>query len=454
VKAIKVILIIVAVLVMLLILVVAAGIFFTDRYLQSPAFKETVLKTAHEELGADVRIEELHASLFSGVELRGVVVGNPAGFDGNLVTAEAFVLRYRLWPLLHRRVEIEQLSLDKPVITLPRNDTGDWNYEKFGVKEGKAKPAAATPPPAAPAKSATSTPLDIVLSKLAIAQGSVSMVSEKNKPLVKLDGINFSSSVSLLDNKLAGTGKAGIDKISLVDALFVEKVATPVTFDANQVKLTALTGTLAKGALAGDVALKLSDGFQYIVNLQVKDSDVGTFFQEAGKKPVLSGTLKANVAVKGTGGLPTISGNGRAEIDDGKLMEIPLLNLLATLLQIDALHDLKFSECVLEFSISNNVMQTPVIRLTSPQLQIAGKGSVSLDDHSLNHDMTLTFAKGALDRTPNEIRGLFVEQPDGSLALDFKVTGTYDSPKTDLTKRIMKSVGQQLLEKGLRKLLK
>jgi AsmA protein len=454
VKAIKVILIIVAVLVMLLILVVAAGIFFTDRYLQSPAFKETVLKTAHEELGADVRIEELHASLFSGVELRGVVVGNPAGFDGNLVTAEAFVLRYRLWPLLHRRVEIEQLSLDKPVITLARNDTGDWNYEKFGVKEGKAKPAAATPPPAAPAKSATSTPLDIVLSKLAIAQGSVSMVSEKNKPLVKLDGINFSSSVSLLDNKLAGTGKAGIDKISLVDALFVEKVATPVTFDANQVKLTALTGTLAKGALAGDVALKLSDGFQYIVNLQVKDSDVGTFFQEAGKKPVLSGTLKANVAVKGTGGLPTISGNGRAEIDDGKLMEIPLLNLLATLLQIDALHDLKFSECVLEFSISNNVMQTPVIRLTSPQLQIAGKGSVSLDDHSLNHDMTLTFAKGALDRTPNEIRGLFVEQPDGSLALDFKVTGTYDSPKTDLTKRIMKSVGQQLLEKGLRKLLK
>jgi len=124
VKAVKVILIVVAVLVALVILVVGAGIFFTDRYLQSAAFKETVLKTAHDELGADVRIEEMHASLFSGVELRGVVVGNPAGFGGNLVTAEAFVLRYRLWPLLRRRVEIEQLSLDKPVITLARNDAG------------------------------------------------------------------------------------------------------------------------------------------------------------------------------------------------------------------------------------------------------------------------------------------------------------------------------------------
>jgi len=351
-------------------------------------------------------------------------------------------------------VEIEQLSLDKPVITLARNEKGDWNYETFGVKEGKAKPAAATPQPAATTKSAASTSLDVVLSRLVITQGSVSMVSEKNKPLVKLDGINFSSSVSLLDNKLAGMGKAGIGKINLVDALFVEKVATPVTFDADKVTLTELSGTLAKGALAGDVALRTSAGFQYVVNLQVKDSDVGTFFQEAGKKPVLSGTLQATVAVKGAGGLPTITGNGRAEIDNGQLMEIPLLNLLATLLQIDALHDLKFSECVLEFSISNNVMQTPVIRLTSPQIQITGKGSVSLDNHSLRHDMTLTFAKGALDRTPDEIRGLFAEQPDGSLALDFKVTGTYDSPKTDLTKRIMKSVGQQLLEKGLQKLLK
>jgi uncharacterized protein involved in outer membrane biogenesis len=454
VKAVKVTLIIVGVLVVLVIAVVCGGIFFTNRYLQSPAFKGLVLKSAREELGTEVHIEELHASLFSGVELRGVAVGNPAGFTGNVVTADAFVLRYRLWPLLSRRVEIEQLLLDKPVITLARNDKGDWNYEKFGAKEGGAEPAAAARQSAAPAKSAPSTSLDIVLSKLAIAQGTVTLVSEKNQPLVKLDGIDFSSAVSLIGNKLAGGGRAGIGKINLADVLFVEKVATPVTFDADKVTLGALSGRLAKGELAGDVAVKLSDRFQYVVNLQVKDCDVATFFQEAGKKRVLSGTLKANVALAGTGGLPTIVGNGRAEIDDGKLMEIPLANLLATLLQIDALHDLKFSECLVEFSISNNVMQTPVIRLASPEMQIAGKGSISLDDHSLKQDLTLTFAKGALDRTPIEIRNLFTEQPDGSLALNFKVTGTYDSPKTDLTKRVVKSVGQQLINKALQQLSK
>ncbi len=93
-------------------------------------------------------------------------------------------------------------------------------------------------------------------------------------------------------------------------------------------------------------------------------------------------------------------------------------------------------------------MQTPVIRLTSPQVQIIGKGFVSLDKYTLHHDMTLTFAKGALDQAPSAIRSLFTEQPDGSLTLDFKVTGPYNSPKTDLAKRITQRLGQQLLQKG------
>jgi uncharacterized protein involved in outer membrane biogenesis len=212
------------------------------------------------------------------------------------------------------------------------------------------------------------------------------------------------------------------------------------------VRLSPLSGKLADGTLAGDVAVNFGDGLKYTVNLQVKDADVTKLLQDAKTKPVMSGKLTATTALTGTGGLPTIVGSGRAQIDGGQLMQVPLLDLLATVLQIDILHDLKFSECVVEFSISNNVMQTPVIRLTSPEIQITGKGSVSLDDHSLKHNLTLAFAKGTLDRYPSEIRDVFTEQPDGSRTLDFKVTGTYDRPKTDLVKRLLKGVGQQLLQ--------
>ena len=453
-KAVKVILIVVAVLVALMVVLVGAGIYFTNRYLQTPAFKQQALQTARGELGADVAINELQVSLFSGVVLRGVVIGNPQGFSGNLLTADAFVLRYRLLPLLRRRVEIEQLSVDKPIVTLAQNDKGEWNYEKVGAPEAQAKSTNAVAPPATTEKPAQAVPMDVVLSKLAITQGEVSMVGESNQPIVKVDGIDFSSSVSLIDNQLAGTGKAGIDKIDLSEKLFVEKVATVVELGANQVKLTSLRGELADGKISGDVSVNYGNGLQYGVTVGLTNSDVGKLLQDAGAKQALTGKLNVSTTMEGSGGVPTIIGNGHVEIDNGKVMEIPALNLLATLLQMNVLKDLTFSQCLVEFSISNNVMQTPVIRLTSPQIQITGKGSVALDTYTLNHDMTITFAKGALDNTLLPIRGLFTEQQDGSLSLDFKVTGPYNSPKTDLTQRIARGVGQQLLQKGLQQFFK
>ena len=129
-------------------------------------------------------------------------------------------------------------------------------------------------------------------------------------------------------------------------------------------------------------------------------------------------------------------------------MQLPVLNLLATVLQMDALRDLKFSECVVEYSISNNVMETPVIRLSSPSLQITGSGSITLADNKLNHNMTITFANGAIGSIPKEIVGLFTENSNGSLSLSFKVTGPFNSPKTDIAKRL----GQQLIKNGLQQL--
>jgi uncharacterized protein involved in outer membrane biogenesis len=455
-KAAKVILIIVAVLMAVVIILAGAALFFANRYVQSSAFKEQLLAIAHQKLGADVRVDELQVSLFSGATLRGVTISNPTNFTGNLLTADSFVLRYRLLPLLQRRVEIEQLSLDKPVITLARNDNGEWNYENAGAKESEAKPSSASSQPTSTPrpKSETATPFDVVLSKLAITRGAVLILSEKNKPLVKIDGVNFSSSVNFADGKLRGAGKTSCDKVGVAEALFVQQLAAPVAISEENIKLAPLTGKVADGAITGDAVLELSPTFKYAVTLQVKDGDVAKLLTEAGTRQVINGKLEITTSLKGTGGLPTMAGSGRAEIKDGRLMEIPVMNLLATVLQVPDLRDLKFTECLLEFSITNNTMQTPVIRITAPQVQISGKGVVSLEDYSLNHELTIAFAKGMLDRAPKEVRNLFTERQDGSLALDFRVWGPYDAPKTDLQDRIIKGVGRQLIEKGLQKLLK
>ena len=119
-KAVKIISIILVVLVVLALTLVCAGIFFTNRYLQTPAFKEEVLKAAYARCPwVPMSVSDnFQASLFSGVELHGVTIGNPTGFTGNLLTAEAFTLVTLplAAPVESACVEIEQLSLDKPVI--------------------------------------------------------------------------------------------------------------------------------------------------------------------------------------------------------------------------------------------------------------------------------------------------------------------------------------------------
>jgi len=249
VKIIKVIVVILAAVMALALVVIGAGLYLTNRFLQSPAFKQQALEAAHKELGAAVRIDDLKASMFSGVDLHGVTIANPSGFSGNLVTADAFVLRYRLLPLLSRRVEIEQLSLDKPVITLSQNDQGQWNYERIGAAESETGPKSTTPAPTPAPKSATSVPLDVVLSKLAVTRGALSMLDHSNQPLVRVEGIDFSSSVSLTDNKLTGSGRAGINRIDLSGKLIVQKAAAEVQLVPDHLTVSSLRGELAGGTI-------------------------------------------------------------------------------------------------------------------------------------------------------------------------------------------------------------
>jgi uncharacterized protein involved in outer membrane biogenesis len=444
---------VIGVIVVLLAVTVAGVLWYANRYLQTPEFKQRVLATARQSLGADVKIIEINASLFKGITLRGVTIVNPPGFDGNLLTADEFILRYDLLALLHKQVHIEQLSLTKPVITLVRNGESVWNYDKLGATAPSTPSPAGMPVPTTPFT--TFSLLDIALSKMALTHGTVAMVGENNKVLVRAENIDLGNAVNFAGGELSGKGSASIETLNIANSLFVRRLAAPVSLTSDSVRLSPLSGKLADGDLSGDLALKVLGGTQYQLNLQVKNADVDKLLQEAGvaKRP-LNGKLQATVALAGTGGLPTIIGDGRAEIVGGELKGIPALELVGALLQVPELSDLRFDQCVLEFSLSNNVMQTPVVKLTSQKVQITGKGVVSLADDSLNHDLTLALAKDVLANVPKEVRDIFTERSDGFLTLDFRVWGPYDKPKTDLTKRLVKGVVDRLIGKDLKNLFK
>jgi uncharacterized protein YhdP len=445
-KALKILGIILVVVVLLLV----GGVLYLNHYLQTPEFKQKVLTAARDAVGSDVKISDINVSLTGGVALRGIVIANPTGFAGELLTAEAFVLRPRLLPLLSKRIEIKTLRIVKPVITLARNENAEWNYEKLGSTTGNAAPSAAAPG----SSKITTGGLDIMLSKVVLKQGEITMLSEKNKPLLHIQDVNFQSSVNLSGTSLNGRGQASIEVVDVAGSLFVRQFSVPVQFQGHEVTLNPLEGRLADGTLSGDVRLKLQPGFSYGLNLSLKDADLDKLLQEAGAKRVMSGKLQIDANLQGTGGLPTMTGAGKAEIVGGTLVQVPVQNTLATLLQVPALREIKFDQCIVEFTLANNVMQTPTIILKSPLVQVTGNGSISLADNTLNHNMTLALAKETLNNVPAEIRKVFAERPDGFLTLDFRVWGPYDSPQTDLKDRIVRGATQQLIDKGLQKLFK
>jgi len=457
-KLLKILLVVVVIVMVLLV----GAVLFINHKLQSPETKQLALNAAQEALGTKVQINDLHISLFSGIRLRGVTIANPEGFSGSLLTADEFVLRYNLWPLLQKRLEIETLALRKPVITLSRNDKGRWNYDQLGAQSAAAPPqaaAAAAQPQAAPAAAPAPPPakragVDITLSKLALEHAEILILDEKNKELVRIHDLSVTSRLRTSGSQMEGGGHATIETLSAANSLFARNIAAPIKMSAERVTLAPLSGTLAGGAVSGEVGLNLAGAFQYAVNIKVKDGDMGKLLEEAKTKPVLTGKLQAETALTGTGGLATMRGNGKLEIVNGTLIGVPLLETLAVLLHINELRNLKFTECRFEFTMADNKMPTPVIRLISPQVQITGNGVVSLADYSLHHDVTLAVAPDLLAKVPSEIRDIFKKQPDGFLAITFQVTGPYDAPKNNITETLLKGAAQNLLQKGLRKIFR
>ncbi len=446
----------------LIVLVLAGGLFFLNQYLQSPAFKQAVLRSAHDALGSDVQVGEMRVSLFSGVTLGQVVVTNPPGFPGNLLRADALVVHYRLWPLLRKRLEVDQVSLEGPALHVARSERGEWNYEQLAAKASPT--TAATPPhPAGPAEGSTGTPaapgavsgLDVILPKLVVTRGSLVVRGERERPLARIDQLDLASALTWTGGALSGTGRTTIETINVADSLFVRRLDTPLAFTAADITLAPLSGKLADGTLSGSLTVRLRGGLRYAATLQVKDADVEKLLQEAhARHRVITGRLQTQATLEGTGGLPTLVGRGRAEIRGGRLVDVPIMRTLEVLLQVPGLRDLKFDECRVDFTVADQVLQTPAIRIASRDLEITGKGAVSLSTATLNHEMTLALPMDIVRRAPREVRAAFRERPDGWMLVDFRLWGRYDEPKTDLQDKLMKGMTEGLLRKGLQQLFR
>jgi hypothetical protein len=419
--------------------------------LEAPEAKAWLLAQAREALGVEVEAKELRASLFRGIELRGVRVANPPGFSGPLLTADAFALRYDLWPLLVGRVHVDELALDKPALQLAADGRGTFNYEKLGARAPAGRAGArGTGLPSGLAA------LELALSRVVMRDARITVLDQRKAPMLALEGTEVASGFRLIGGSIEGAGRARIARLGLAQALFVRDLEAPVEARKRQLRLGPIRGRLAEGRATGDLTLRLGESFRYSLALKVDGARVEALLKEAGARPTLSGTLAAQASFEGSGGLATLVGKGDAQVHDCRANEPPLLVALATVLQVRELASPDFEECRAELTLGGGRGRTSVLSLRGREVRLRGSGVITLADGALDHDMTLTLSRRLLDRIPvKEVRAAFDEEREpGHGSLDFKLTGTAGAPRTDVAARVVKAGAVATLKGKLRKLFR
>jgi uncharacterized protein involved in outer membrane biogenesis len=414
------------------------------RALDTPEFKKALLERIRGALGADVQARELEISLLRGVSLEGLSVANPPGFAGRLLEADSFRLRYDLLPLLRGRLQVDEVSLDKPVLSLAMNARGVFNYEKLA-------PAATAAP--GPRGAALALPLQLVLSRLAVTDARITIVDHAKAVLLSLEDADLDARFQVAAASATGSGTARLESLGLANLVFVRNVSAPLALSRHSLRLAPIDGRLADGGATGELSVDLEGGLRYSLSLEVKGAQVETLLREARSTAAMTGALQASAAFEGTGGLSTVKGRGRAHVSDCRVRHSKLLAVVAATLQLPELAQPDFDECRVEFSMARGRMETPVVALKSPAIQLAGAGSYRLNDDTLAYDMTLALDRRLLGRIPiKEIRAAFGPRADGLEAVDFKVSGTSAAPRTDLLARIGKAGATEVLRGALGKL--
>ena len=431
-----------------------AALFVLARYLDSEAFRRAAIAAAQETLGAAVTVDELHVSLFSGATFRQVAIGNPPGIPGELLRAEALVVRPRLLPLLQRRLEIAEVRIDAPTVTLTRNQQGEWNFERL-VSRTPGSPSSGSSAGGAEAPVPVPIPvphaLDVVVPRVVLTGGTLVVAREGKGPLVGASGIEVITSLSRVGGALSGQGQLTIASIRFGERVEVRDLSAPLRFSGGDLTLAPLRGQLADGTLGGQATVRLTGPTRYAISVDLRNARTESLLATLGGRS-LSGRLEAQASFTSTAEGPT--GQGHAEIRDGRLHDFPVLGAVAAALDLPLLRDLRFQEGAIDFALAGDVLRTPLVRFVSGDVRILGKGEILLRTGELAHALTLLVPPAAVRRAPREIRAAFTPRADGLAGVDFRVWGPYRSPKTDLQDRVLGGFAESLLRKGLRQFLR
>ena len=181
-------------------------------------FRPTIEEKASAALGRKVDVGNLSLSLFTGSLAADnlAIADDPKFSNSPFLTAKSIKVGVELLPLiLHKDLNITNIVIDSPEVTLLRNPGGEWNYSTFGTSGAKSQgkqptpPAQQTPPPQAE-KPSSSAGGEFSVEKLELRNGRVVIGSTNSQKRSTYDKVDLTASNVSLTTKFPVTLTANL----------------------------------------------------------------------------------------------------------------------------------------------------------------------------------------------------------------------------------------------------
>ncbi len=213
-KSVKIIFIVFGVVIALFIVLTIA----IKAYLTPERVKSFLIPEAEKALNRKVNISDISIGIFRGIGVKDFSVKD-ADEKTDFVKCKEFIIKYRLLPLLSKKIVISQIRVVSPEILVVRGHDGKFNYEGIG-KKPDAQKKETTKPEARP------LPVTLLIDSIKVTDARFSFTDRKKEMPVVKGLLNADMSVALANDNAQKTEaiKSMIEGLKIEGSISIDEV--------------------------------------------------------------------------------------------------------------------------------------------------------------------------------------------------------------------------------------
>ena len=386
--------------VLIIVVVLVALVLVVPFLIPVNQFRPTIEEKASAALGRKVTVGDLSLSLIGGsLSAQNLAIGDDPKFSQSaFLTAKSLKVGVEILPLIFSNtLNVTDITIESPEVTLLRDAAGRWNYSSLGGSAAKSQAKAAP----ASTSSSSSSGTEFSVGKLSLKDGKIIVGATNSQKRSTYDHVNVEASNVSMTTKfpvvvtadLPGGGKFKLD-------------GNAGTMDPSDSSLTPVDAKLNVTSLdlARSGFLAPSEGLSGVVDL---DANLVSQGGEAETK----GTAKLSKALLIAGGSPssvpvTVDFNTKYNLrkDEG-VLDPSTLKIGSAAAHLSGTYETGGEEPVVNIKVDGKDMPAKDFEAFLPALGIHMPKGASLAAGTLATDLKLTGATNKLVTTGNV--GLF-----------------------------------------------